>query len=195
MSNPSTRLLFAVFLVPFAASCDRDNALPSTSTGDTQRIIAKQSEAARAESGDRGIDLSIGGERIHAQAAMSMGLRSSGEGDMTITVQASRLDGKSMKVSEVVASRLLEQTGSQRLGDGSGETPWIELSGVPGHTDARLRSIDGEIRIASFQGVRDGRSPAVDAQFDGRFVVHDGSADIDPAQAIPVSGRIRYASE
>src|SRR5690606_28062764 len=131
------------------------------------------------------IDLMVDGKRTNASIGMSPGFRNSGEGDMMLSLSASRIDGQTAVTSKVVMHKLLIREGSQVLGDGTGSAAYVELTGVPGYDGATLRSVDGQADVATLE--MNGNIPnAVDAEFKGRFAATTGEGGEFEAGSAPV---------
>lgn len=192
MNRSAIPFLAAVLLVPALGACSAGDE-PATATtaadGAAERIIARETANAVAPKGDKGIDLVVDGRSVHASTAMQTGFRDSGEGHMMLSLEATRIEGQEALDTKVVVHRLVPAEGKQALGSGDA-APYIELSGVPGHGETTLRSVSGEVDVASLTLTENKLPSAVDAAFSGRFVPADGGNGA--AEAVEISGRMRF---
>lgn len=191
MNTNNRRAWCATALVIALAGCDRTDT-PGASAAETHRIIASETTNAVSGQFDKGIELEVAGNRVLAGTGVQTGFRNSGEGHLMVSVEASRIDGQQAVASSVVIHRLIPKQGPQQLGDGEDETPWIELSGVPGHTGATLRSAQGGLEVQALSLSESNLPTEGEISFEGSFMpVQDGP---DTGAPVEVSGMIRFKS-
>lgn len=196
MNHDVRRILPAPLLVLVLVACNGGDAQAIADQGGTQRIINEELANARSPSGDKGIDLEVNGKAIHASTAMQTGYRSSGEGDLMLSVEAARIEGQELLKAKVVVHQLQPSPGTQAVGNGNDNRPWIELEGVPGQGEATLRSMGGKLDIASLPLSEYGLPSAGDLAFEGSFaptVGDDGS--VDASTTLEISGRVRFKND
>ncbi len=158
-----------------------------------ERIIAREAKPAADTAGTPGIELQVDGQRYFFDIGQSTGYRDSGMGDVSVRLQASRIDGQKAAAAEVTLAHLRPTEGSQRVGEGGPQPVHIQLVGVPGR-DGALRSVQGEVQVDALRMDENNRFKSIDARFSGRFSAYsEGSeAFIDPTHAdgVDVSGRL-----